>query len=89
MVTHFQEFFVWVEVSQPGQQFFSHVGKFSWVDPILSNEDEVSCSGTHHAPDRPCDQRVRHSTKLTVLLIFKSESSDLQRFDMTPVSKPS
>ena len=36
----------------PGKHFFSHVGTFSWVEPELSNEDEVSCSRTQHrAPD--------------------------------------
>ena len=28
--------------------FFSHVGMFFWVEPVLNNEDEVSCSGTQH-----------------------------------------
>ena len=32
----------------PGQQFFSYVGTFSRVEPVLSNEDEVSCSRTQH-----------------------------------------
>ena len=40
--------FVWVEVLRPSQLFFSNVGTFSWVEPVLSNEDEVSCSRTHH-----------------------------------------
>ena len=40
--------FVWVEALRPSQQFFSHVRTFSWVAPILSNEDEVSCSRTQH-----------------------------------------
>ena len=37
-----EDFLVWVEALCPNQQFFSHVGKFSWVEPVLSNEDEVS-----------------------------------------------
>ena len=37
-------FLVWVETLHPSQQFFSHVGTFSWVEPVLSNE--VSCSRT-------------------------------------------
>ena len=41
-------FFVWVDALHPSQQFFSHVGMFSWVEPVLSNEDEVSCSRTEH-----------------------------------------
>ena len=40
--------FVSVEALSPSQQFFSHVGTFSWVEPVLSNEDEVSCSRTQH-----------------------------------------
>ena len=35
--------FVWVESLRPIQQYFSHVGTFSWVEPVLSNEDEVAC----------------------------------------------
>ena len=40
--------FVGVEALRPSQQFFSHIGTFSWVEPVLSNEDEVSCSRTQH-----------------------------------------
>ena len=40
--------FVWVEALRPSQQFFSHVRTISWVEPVLSNEDEVSCSRTQH-----------------------------------------
>ena len=40
--------FVLVEALHPSQQFFSHVWTFSWVEPVLSNEDEVSCSRTQH-----------------------------------------
>ena len=36
--------FIWVESSCPSQQFFSHVRMISWVEPVLSNEDKVSCS---------------------------------------------
>ena len=43
---HFR--FVWVEALRPSQQFFSHVGTFSLVEPVLSNEDEVSCSNTQN-----------------------------------------
>ena len=35
--------FVWVEALCPSQQFFSRLGTFSWVEPVLSNEDKVSC----------------------------------------------
>ena len=40
--------FVWVEALRPSQQFFSHVETFSWVRPVLSNEDEVPCSRAQH-----------------------------------------
>ena len=29
--------FVWVEALHPSQQFFSHVGMFTWIKPVLSN----------------------------------------------------
>ena len=32
--------FVWVKALHPSQQFFSHVGTFSGVEPVLGNEDE-------------------------------------------------
>ena len=31
-------FLVCVEALLPSQQFFSLVGRFSWVEPVLSNE---------------------------------------------------
>ena len=34
--------FVCDDVLRPSQQSFSHVGAFSWVEPVLSNEDKVS-----------------------------------------------
>ena len=40
--------FVCVEAFRPSQQFCSHVGTFSWVVPVLSNEDEVFCSRSQH-----------------------------------------
>ena len=52
-------FFVWVETLHPSQQFFSHFGAFSCVEPVLSNEDEVSCSRRQHRTPgeiRTCDQ---------------------------------
>ena len=39
---------VWVEALCPSQQLFSHVMTFSWVEPVLSNDNEVSCSRTQH-----------------------------------------
>ena len=38
--------FVWFEALHSSKQFFSHVGTFSCVEPVLSNEVEVSCSRT-------------------------------------------
>ena len=40
--------FVLVEALRPNQQFFKHVGTFSWVEPKLSISEEVSCSRTQH-----------------------------------------
>ena len=42
------DFFVWIEALCPSQQFFSHVWTFSWVEPVPSNEEKVSCSRTQH-----------------------------------------
>ena len=42
--------------------FFSTVGMFSWVEPVLYCEDKVSCSSTQHFTDggiRVCDLFVR------------------------------
>ena len=38
--------FVWVEALRSSQHFFRDVGTFSSSEPVLSNEDEVSCSRT-------------------------------------------
>ena len=35
------------EALRPSQQFFSHVGTFSWVEQVLSKEDEVSFAQPH------------------------------------------
>ena len=48
MVTMLLLLFFLVEALHPSQQIFSHVGTFSWVEPVLSTEDEVSCSRTQH-----------------------------------------
>ena len=37
---------VGVDALRHSQQFFSHVMTFSWVEPVLSNKDEVPCSRT-------------------------------------------
>ena len=47
-IDYSEDFLVWVEALRPNQQFFSHVGKFSWVEPVLGNEDEVFCLRTQH-----------------------------------------
>ena len=49
--------FVWVESLRPRQQFFSHIGMFSWVEPVLSNKNEMSCSRTQHRT--PGEIRIR------------------------------
>ena len=63
--------FAWIEALRPSQQFFSHVGRFSWVEPVLSNEEEVSCSRTQHCAlgeIQSCDQESGTlSAGLTVL----------------------
>ena len=33
--------FVWVDSLQLGQQLCSHVGKFSWFEPVLSSVDSL------------------------------------------------
>ena len=33
----------------PKRQFFSHVGTFSWVEPVLSRKIKLSCSRTQHS----------------------------------------
>ena len=55
---------VWVAAVRPSQQFFSHVGTFSLVEPVLSNEDEVSCSRSRHcAPGEiPTHDQLWNST---------------------------
>ena len=52
--------FVLVEALCTSQQSFSHVGTFSWIEPVLSYEDEVSCSMTQHPAILLTS--VRHST---------------------------
>ena len=41
--------FVWVEALHPSQStIFQYVRTIPWVEPVLSNEDEASCSRTQH-----------------------------------------
>ena len=42
------EFFFGLRLYVPVNKFFSRVGTFFWVEPVLSNVDEVSCSKTQH-----------------------------------------
>ena len=54
------------EAFRQRQQFFFHVGTLSWVEPVLSNEDELSCSRTQH----PAPGRIRtrdHAIESTAL----------------------
>ena len=42
---------VWVEALRPSQQFYSNLGIISWVELVISNKDDVSCSRKqHYAP---------------------------------------
>ena len=50
--------FVWVEALHSSQQFFSHVKTFSWVEPVLCNKDEVSCSRTQYRDPGEIGTRV-------------------------------
>ena len=79
-------FFGWFEALRPSQQSFSHVGTFSWVAPVLSNEDKASCSRTQHlAPGgiQTRDLAIKESgtlpTEPTVLPIIKVEYYELHR----------
>ena len=60
--------FVWVVALRPSQQFFSHVGMFSWIEPVLSNEDEVPNAQGHNTSllvrfePTTLQSRVQHST---------------------------
>lgn len=38
--------FVLVEVLRSIQKVLSHAGTFLWLEPVLGNEDDVSCSRT-------------------------------------------
>ena len=67
--------FVWVEASRPSQQFFSHVGQFSWIEPVLNNEDEMFCKDTTPRPwkdsnPQHCDQES--GTLPTELMVLPS-----------------
>lgn len=45
--------------------FFSHISMFSWVEPVLSYEDEVSVSRTKHGTPgrfRTCDHVIKSLT---------------------------
>ena len=58
---------------RPGQQFFSHFGKFSLVLPVLSKGYEVSCSRTQHrAPGEDLTRNLTDAlpTELSVLPEF-------------------
>ena len=71
----------------PSHQFFSHVGTFSWVEPILSNEDEMSCLtlclpvssadnfGKQFGPrSGPTNRRAWSGSKLfDILMVFLKE----------------
>ena len=57
--------FVCLRLYVPVNNFFSHFGMASWVKPVLSNGDEVSCSKTQfRAPgeDRTRDLAIKRPT---------------------------
>ena len=56
------------------QSTIFHVSTFSWVEPVLSNEDEVSCSRTqHHTPGeiQTPDLVIKSGTLPTELTVQK------------------
>ena len=68
--------FVWVEALRPSQQFFSHVGTFSLVEPTPSNEDEVSCSRTLH---RSSGEILTHNLVIMCpAFLIQTELMDMQ-----------
>ena len=74
--------FVWVEDLLPSQQFFSHVAMFSWVEPVLSNKDEVSCSRTQHCA--PGEIRTRDLAIISPVLYQLSHNTVLPKLDCRP-----
>ena len=65
----FFRFICLFEALRLGQQFFSNFGMASWVKPVLSNGDEVSCSRTQHrahGENQTCDIGIK-SLKLSQL----------------------
>ena len=40
-ISDLESFYFWVGALRPNQHFFSYVGTFSLVEPVLTNEDEV------------------------------------------------
>ena len=75
-------FFVLVEDLLPSQQFFSHVATFSWVEPVLSNKDEVSCSGTQHCS--PGEIQTRDLAIKSPVLYQLSYNTVLPKLDRCP-----
>ena len=68
--------FVWVEALHP-IQFFRHVRTFSWVEPVLSKDDEVSCSRTQHSA--PGEIQTRDLV-IKSLALYRANGTPLQRF---------
>ena len=48
MCLYFIVCLVLVDNLRPTQQLFRYFGTFSWVEPLLSSEDKVSCSRNEH-----------------------------------------
>ena len=51
-----------VKALRAHQQFFSHVGTFSWVEPVLSNENECLAQGYNTATLVKFEPATLHST---------------------------
>ena len=58
---------------RPNQQFFSHVGTFSWVEPVQSSKsDEVLGSRIKHRIAREEKQSVQTSVYQVLLRVAKN-----------------
>ena len=54
--------FIWVEALRPSQQFFSHVGMFSWVEPVLLKD--ITRHPWWDSNPWPCDESGTLPTEL-------------------------
>ena len=64
-LVYFVCLFVWALRPMASQQLFSHFVTASWVKPVLSNGDDVSCSRTQQCypgEDQTCDLAIKSPT---------------------------